>query len=243
MTNEKAPSRKWWARLLGEFLVIVVGVLVALGVDDLRQASEDRELESYLRVRLAQDLDEDIEELERVILRAERRLWLINTVLGVDTGGDDAPSGPFPAGDADVIGNCVPSCDPYSSDFRPLSVLAMFTQFDLSDGTYREMLATGSLRVLRDLALRESLAAYYNLAAEGAAGDQRSGQYHEQFLDELQLVGLTSDDPLALPELRTELASHPSMMVTLRRLRSTIRNQLFNYERVYAGAKALRSGL
>lgn len=235
-------SPRWW-RLVGEFVVIVMGVLVALGVDDVRQASFDRELEGYLFSRIAQDLDADIAELERTTLRAQRRVWLADAILDGLDGADLPPRTPFPKGTSDAVGNCVPTCDPYGEEFRPLSILAMFTQFDLTDGTYREVLSTGSLGVLRDLRLREELAAYYDLATEGAAGDQRSGRFHEQFLDELQKVGLTTDDDVALGELIDTLRPHPAMQVSLRRLKSTISNQLFNYDRVGGAARLIRPSL
>jgi len=243
MADEDLVSRPPWRRLLGEFVVIVLGVLVALGVDDLRQASADRDLEHYLVSRIAQDLDSDISELERVTLRAHRRVWLSDAVLDGLAGAPVASRPAFPEGSSDHVGDCVPTCDPYSVEFKPLSVLGMFTQFDLTDGTYREVLSTGSLRVLRDLRLREELAAYYDLASEGAAGDQRSGSFQEQFLDELQQIGFTTDDDVTLVELIDTLAQHPAMRVSLRRLNSSISNQLFNYERVEVAARNLRPGL
>jgi hypothetical protein len=232
-----------WGRLLAEFLVIVLGVLVALGVDDWRQASADKELGEHLVARIAQDLDEDLGELERVTLRAQRRIWLTDAVLWDLEGEAGSLATSFPEGTADAVGDCIPTCDPYSPEFSPLSVLGMFTQFDLTDGTYREVLSTGSLRVFQDLQLRAELAAYYNLATEGAAGDERSGRFHEQFLDEIQEAGLTTSDEIMLGELIATLKGYPRMSVTLRRLRSTILNQLFNYERVASAARELRSKL
>jgi hypothetical protein len=46
-----------WTRLLAEFLVIVVGVLVALGVDEWRQARDDQALEEEYLGRLRHDLE------------------------------------------------------------------------------------------------------------------------------------------------------------------------------------------
>lgn len=52
-----------WPRLAAEFLVIVVGVLVALGVDQWAQDRRDRSLEAEYLERLLEDLRYDLEEL------------------------------------------------------------------------------------------------------------------------------------------------------------------------------------
>ena len=60
-------------RLVGEFAVIVLGVLVALGFDDWRQNRADRELEQYLLGRLSNDLVADATDLKLAQVMAARR--------------------------------------------------------------------------------------------------------------------------------------------------------------------------
>ncbi|KPK65098.1 MAG: hypothetical protein AMS21_05645 [Gemmatimonas sp. SG8_38_2] len=57
----QSPSRTtFWTRLIGEFLVIVVGVLVALGVDNWAGAASDRRLEREYLERLLEDVQSDL---------------------------------------------------------------------------------------------------------------------------------------------------------------------------------------
>ena len=65
-------NKKWPVRWLGEFIVIVLGVLVALAVDDWRDYRSDRVLEQHLIGRLAADLRADEADLE---LSRPRILW------------------------------------------------------------------------------------------------------------------------------------------------------------------------
>jgi hypothetical protein len=53
-----------WPRFLGEFLVIVIGVLVALGVDNWASATSDRALEQEYLERLLQDVRSDLVQYE-----------------------------------------------------------------------------------------------------------------------------------------------------------------------------------
>jgi hypothetical protein len=76
MTTEKR-----WKRLLAEFTIIVVGVLVALAVDDYRNERADRGLEEHLLVRLRADIQRDLEDLDQVVFRAQRRRWVANALL------------------------------------------------------------------------------------------------------------------------------------------------------------------
>ncbi len=53
-----------WTRFGAEAVIIVASILLALGVDELRQENRDRELEQEYLVRLLGDLDANIEILE-----------------------------------------------------------------------------------------------------------------------------------------------------------------------------------
>lgn len=234
---EASATRSVWKRLIGEFLIIVAGVLVALGVDDLRQNASDRQLASYLLTRVLQDLDADLFELERVKLRAERKIWLTNALLRGLGDAAAGPETPYPEGTAD---GCRPTCDPQSPEFRPLNTLGLTTQFDLTDAAYQEMLSTSSLRVLDDFALREALSTYYANAAENAGADRRFGLFHEPSLDALEATGLAVTDSVDLDGLIRRLAAYPSFRVTLRRIRFNVQGQLNNYLEVQRQAEALR---
>ena len=71
-------SEKRSIRWIGEFVVIVLGVLVALGVDDWRQYRTDRELEQHLLDRLATDLAADATDLAVAQSMVARRVWVLD---------------------------------------------------------------------------------------------------------------------------------------------------------------------
>lgn len=60
-------GRRGWTRLGAEFFVIVVGVLVALGVDDFRARRADIAMEHFLLTQLREDLEADRRELDVII--------------------------------------------------------------------------------------------------------------------------------------------------------------------------------
>ncbi len=164
---------------VAELVVIVVGVLVALAVDDLAQGRADRELEAHLLQRLSEDLVADASDLALAQVHVARRQWLFGELARVlDEGG---PPSPPPdsilkmrrhgalleaAGRLDEA-DWARSWD--DSFDRPLFALRGSPDFDLSDDSYREMLEAGALRTLRDHDLRSAIMAYYRTAEDDAA--------------------------------------------------------------------------
>ena len=132
-------------RVAGEFVVIVLGVLVALAVDDLRAGRADRDLEAYYLEALTQDLAADTAELR----------WLLMIQDSVVVAGhrlskhlDDPLVRPLPAELTDVD---VPLARASALVMEPLD-------FESTRATYDEMVASGSLRVVRSETLRRALA-------------------------------------------------------------------------------------
>ena len=87
-------SRQRYARWFGELHVIVVGVLVALAVDDLMQRRADRELEAHLLDRLRDDLVADAGDLAFARVQISRRKWFFDTMARVLAEGGAVPPPP-----------------------------------------------------------------------------------------------------------------------------------------------------
>ena len=61
-------------RAATELLIIIVGVLIALWIGEIRQDFLDRKAEEDYLQRLELDLSQDLKEIERVIGHSERRI-------------------------------------------------------------------------------------------------------------------------------------------------------------------------
>ena len=132
-------------RALGELVVIVLGVLVALGVDSWFEGfSETRVAESYL-ARLVSDLEADsftyafvlevLEEKDRALLRVARV-----------AAGLEAPDSAF-------------------FELLPLTQSMGFNTPGTRRVTYDDLVATGNLRLISDPDLRGSVVWYYTQTA------------------------------------------------------------------------------
>lgn len=130
------------ARLLGEFLVIVVGVLVALAVDEWREYSDDRVMEARYVARLIQDLQTDSATMANQAERgASKRANLETTLKRLEDPAliQRSPSAAWP------------------------DLSFTFARPELQTTTFDELLATAGLLLIRDEALRYEVADHYRV--------------------------------------------------------------------------------
>jgi hypothetical protein len=131
-------TRSFVLRLAAEFVVIVIGVLVALGVDSWATSQRERALESDYLARLLDDVRFDLQELalvdsvSRTGLGASRRLSAPDFV-------DSVPASRVVSAVLVVGNNRVP---------------------DLSRSTFTELVNSGQIDLIRSDSVRRALASY-----------------------------------------------------------------------------------
>ncbi len=130
-----------WPRLAAEFIVIVVGVMVALAVDQWMDALGDQELEIEYADRLRDDLDADTLRFAEVEQSYELKIAVLRELL-------EAQGSPPSVTDADGM-------------LSRLDVSRMTQMPEMRSETFREMEGSGTLGLLRDVTLRGNLATYY----------------------------------------------------------------------------------
>lgn len=141
MSSVKLP----WAKLGAEFVVIVMGVLVALGVDATWEVRSERRQETDYYRSLAQDVRADTAEYGIALWMTRRSLETAQEVR------------------AAILGK------PRVSD-RPLSQSVYYASWvnypDWASGTIEELYGAGTIRLIRDERIKTALHAYRALVAE-----------------------------------------------------------------------------
>jgi len=135
-----------WRFLLGEFFVIVVGVLIALWVDQLREARVNAELEVEYLESLVADLDADLVQYDSTEAWMRRSETAAATVLALYEGSPPTENATDLVAAVETAGwQYVPS---------------------ITRNTIDDLRSTGNLRLIRDPALRRAIAAYYATVEE-----------------------------------------------------------------------------
>ncbi len=155
----KLPSIDW-SRLGAEAVVIIVSVLAALALDDWRDARTDRELERHLIVSLKEDLTADLDELDSVLKSAQAVEQASGFLLGKSDEYVAEEFGSIGLGLSRLVEQSPNAIQPTPQEAAVRTIVGGI-DFDLSDLTFQEMMSTGSLRVIRNNALRRQIARYY----------------------------------------------------------------------------------
>lgn len=149
--------------LVAETIVVVLGILIALGVDDFRTDRADRRLEiEYVR-RLQDDLKHDLLFLSETYYSAlqtkRRALELV---------------GPVVRGKAPVPEDLLS----YLENVSLGGLMGTASMRWSADNTFRDLIATGNLRLIQDPAIRAEISNYYEtFAAESARIEKRATGY------------------------------------------------------------------
>ncbi|MDH4107879.1 MAG: hypothetical protein OEW35_06155 [Gammaproteobacteria bacterium] len=134
-------TRLNWRLLLGEFVVIVVGVLMALWVDQLREARVNAELEVEYLESLVTDLEADLASFDEAEVWMHRQEAAAVIVLALYEGSPPT----------DNVADLVAAVETAGWQYSP----------SITRNTLDDLRSTGNLRLIRDPELRRAIAAYY----------------------------------------------------------------------------------
>ena len=137
----KFPARLDWRRLFFEFVIIVVGVLVALWVDQLRQNRVNARLQVEYLESLVSDLESDLAQFD------ETEAWMRSSEAAAST----------------VLALYARS--PPTTDIADLVAAVERAGWQawpsISRNTIEDLRSTGNLRLIRDPAMRRAISSYY----------------------------------------------------------------------------------
>jgi hypothetical protein len=179
---EATPPRRVWRVALREFVTVVVGVLVALAAQAWWEGREERQRESAYLHQLYEEALVNETRLTRLIAQDSAALQGASAALAALDGGDALPPVDSVAGwigRAGVSGN-----------------------FNMLDGTYRALIGTGDLRLIRNDSLR-ALIIGYSAALEAEA--ERQSQIRGAIVDMVPTFAR------AVPWIRTIFTDAPDV--------------------------------
>jgi hypothetical protein len=143
---EEGQLKKYLIYAIGEVLLIVVGIFIALQLNNWNDYRKQRQSEKEYYCKLLEDLNQDSLNIIRLIQETEGRLTSSNRMLHFLQ--QSSPK------QEDVVREMLGAISKTTFTFKPST-----TAFD-------DLKSAGNLKLLRDVALKDSLTAYYS-ALEG----------------------------------------------------------------------------
>jgi type II secretory pathway pseudopilin PulG len=209
---------------VGEFVVIVLGILAALAVDSWSEERNNRILEQEYLARIKEDLEWDLAEIEEAIQAsilqgrsATTLLYELNDPLA-----DHVPR--FSSDRLAAIDFAVPAHEEFDRQLKRLVWWAARTRsFIPRRSTFDELLATGRIIVVDESELRASIIDHYSLTEDNVTGlsewVQEPAARYDEFLG--QSTGFNAYDFNAIDEpmpLLRDLEGLPPLLRDVRRI-------------------------
>ncbi|MUP44443.1 hypothetical protein E0K83_01630 [Gramella sp. BOM4] len=149
---------KYLLYAIGEIILVVVGILIALQINNWNEDRKLKKLELSYYENLYQDLLQDSLEVEFKIRNANRNIKQLNNILR------------FMNNDYDISRTHIDSVEwPRNHYYKDTLALvhsvsqAGFVQFaDILKNTIEDLRATGGIKILQNKELKEELLNYYN---------------------------------------------------------------------------------
>ncbi|MDA0329933.1 MAG: hypothetical protein O2958_13120 [Gemmatimonadetes bacterium] len=207
-------------KLVGEFLVIVVGVLAALAVDDYRDVRADRTFEAHLLSGIRADLERDTVDAGAVIRAAQGRAAAADEILAML---GDPVAGRIQAMAWNLDQHLIAARELYApgsvSQGVALLLLADQRRLDLSDASFSQAIASGRLDVIGNLELRSAIATHYFNARRYERADERVEAASQRLRDALGMVGLSLSDAVVGSEVVELVRGSPQAVAELKNAR------------------------
>jgi len=162
---------------IGEILLVVIGILIALQINNWNEARKNRKYEKEYINRLIEDLEHDQKDLASVIISNSVNLILAEDALlrlGADTSILSRGKAYEMANDLVTIQNEELSYKDsiISRQFElkyfgnQLTWLTQTREFDLTQTTINDLISTGKIEVIRDRTLKKKYTRLLRLYAE-----------------------------------------------------------------------------
>ena len=158
--SEHVKAQNWFAVLL-EVAIVVVGIFIALQVDDWNERRKDSLKQDELLADISEGLRTDLQELDGTITLQTRRYSAFSLLLDKAVGWQD-PSYRYDSG-GQRNEREAPPVDPTITADEAITIIQSLRSFDPARHAYDGMVAVGDLLLLQDEELVHALQAHYLL--------------------------------------------------------------------------------
>ena len=168
---------------IGEIVLVMVGILLALQIDNWNEARKDRSTEEQYMERLLHDLQNDTNYFESQILLCERAVSHLDSFLIEMYKAPESPD-----------------------DVERIIKHSSFQTDDLTlkNSTFRELISTGSMNIFSDQKIKVAILDYYQLGEEIASQIKEFNLFSTQLMTDV-MVKAPSFSHLIMRELQIEL--------------------------------------
>jgi hypothetical protein len=169
----EGKTGKYLKYAIGEILLVVVGILIALSINTWNEDRKDRNLENEYLMGLKEEFEYNYEELETFIQLNESIIKATKELLE-NTGPDSNVSNKFVR---DLLGDMMA----YSVGYEP------------NPGTLEDLISSGNLNKITNGKLRNALSIWKANLVKSKMKESRVNRYRDETIDYIMNNGLWRD--------------------------------------------------
>ena len=209
----KHVQNQEWTAIAIDFVIVVLGVFVGLQVSNWNASLADRSSETlYLRY-LAEDLQDDIGEIDYVLSVTEWRMSALAAVITAATGEPMPTIRATPQGGVPI--GTVPDYEPDTPQ-SVVMAMSLLVTFDSSDLAYNTVVSTGSIRLVRNQELARGMQEYDAAVRDLNRIESRLATYRDGLARTLQRVGVAWTGPLSVDEVAEVARDNPELLAAMK---------------------------
>jgi len=142
---------------VGEIILVVIGILIALQINDWSEHQKELELEGEYYCRLAEDVVLDMEQMSNLLSLAEDRLNASNDAVRL------------------LLSEEVKKVD--AGNLISLSIRSIYSDFQPNNSAYEDLKSGANLNIIRDKSVIQALNRYFNRVEELKSIIMVNGKY------------------------------------------------------------------
>ena len=231
---DEGRLQKYLVYAIGEIILVVVGILIALAINDRRHWKQDREDEKIYLSRLVEDLNMDNVDIKAANLFAYKRIAISTWVLEQlgDSSANFEPK--FLLKNADEI---EPVNQNWTKDSLGLAITRLMSAriFDHNEVTFQEMISTSKIQVIQDLTLRSAINQHYVAARKALSTNNDVLLAQQNLVTALKSIGLTPNTLTAASDLVQQLKGNRQIVAELNYVRDMAVHHLHVFEQPERG--------
>lgn len=202
-----------WTAIGIDFFIVVLGVFVGLQASNWNASLADRSSEALYIGYLAEDLQDDIREIDYVLSITEWRMSALAAVIITATGEPMPTTRATPQGSVPI--GTVPEYVPDSPQ-SVVMAMSLLVTFDSSDLAYNTVVSSGSLRLVRNQELARGMQEYDAAVRDLNRIESRLATYRDELARILQQSGVAWTDPLSVDDVAKVARDNPELLAAMK---------------------------
>lgn len=223
--------RKYTMYAIGEIVLVVIGILIALQIDQLKEQAEQDAEEIRILHNLKEDLSSDISQLEVIISDANDRQLKIDSIFDVLSRPNNVNVNRF-----------------LNLNFA----IAIEGHFDLNSGYFDESMSSGNINFIKQDSLRKQIFDYYRIVKKNYTDNNTIKQIYENiipqffktFVPSKEFIGGFLNKPTILPSLDVEALALDKNYISILTLKyRTEHHQILSWQDYLKSAQLLSQNI